>query len=56
MTAIEKFTWIAYGGGQDLWDKLYSQFQVKSILSSNTGVQMGGGLETKLNQQMTLKE
>ena len=48
MTAIEKFTWITYGGGQDLWDKLYSQFQVKSILSSNTGVQMGGWFRNEI--------
>ena len=56
MTAIEKITWIHYGGGQDLWDKLYSQFEVKSILSVILEYRWEVGLEMKLNQQMTLKE
>ena len=49
MTGIEKFTWITYGGGQQLWDKLYSEFGVKSILSGNTGVQMGGWFRNRIN-------
>ena len=49
MTAIEKFAWITYGGGQDLWDKLYFEFGLKSLLSGNTGVQMGGWFKKKIN-------
>ena len=48
MTAIEKFAWVTYGGGQILWDKLYSQFGVKSILAGNTGVQMGGWFRSEI--------
>ncbi len=48
MTAIEKFAWITYGGGQELWDKLYSQYGVKSLLSGNTGVQMGGWFRSEI--------
>ena len=48
MTAIEKFAWVTYGGGQVLWDKLYSQFGLKSLLSGNTGVQMGGWFRSEI--------
>jgi TRAP-type mannitol/chloroaromatic compound transport system substrate-binding protein len=41
-TADELFAWIHYGGGQELWDALSGQFNVKSLLCSSTGSQMGG--------------
>jgi len=49
MTAIEKFSWINYGGGQELWDELYSSFGLKAILCGNTGVQMGGWFKNQIN-------
>ena len=49
MTGIEKFTWIKYGGGQSLWDELYSEFGVKALLCGNTGVQMGGWFRKEIN-------
>ena len=49
MTGLEKFSWINYGGGQELWDELYSNFGVKAILCGNTGVQMGGWFRSKIN-------
>ena len=42
LTAQEHNAWIHYGGGQDLWDELYGEFDVKGFLGGNTGVQMGG--------------
>ena len=48
MTAVEKFSWINYGGGQVLWDKLYAEFGLKSLLSGNTGVQMGGWFRSEI--------
>ena len=41
-TADELFAWVQYGGGQELWDALTGPFNVKSLLCSNTGCQMGG--------------
>jgi TRAP-type mannitol/chloroaromatic compound transport system substrate-binding protein len=41
-TADELFAWVHYGGGQELWDALGDQFNVKSLLCGNTGCQMGG--------------
>jgi TRAP-type mannitol/chloroaromatic compound transport system substrate-binding protein len=41
-TANELFAWVQYGGGQELWDALSGQFNIKPLLSLNTGTQMGG--------------
>jgi TRAP-type mannitol/chloroaromatic compound transport system substrate-binding protein len=41
-TADELFAWVQYGGGQELWDGLSGQFNVKALLCANTGCQMGG--------------
>jgi len=41
-TADEMAAWVHYGGGQELWDELGANFGVKGLLSTNTGVQMGG--------------
>ena len=41
-TADEMAAWIRHGGGQALWDELSANFGVKGLLSTNTGVQMGG--------------
>jgi len=41
-TADELFAWVQYGGGQELWDGLSGQFNIKPLLCTNTGCQMGG--------------
>ena len=41
-TADELFAWVQYGGGQELWDELSGQFNVKPLLCLNSGCQMGG--------------
>jgi TRAP-type mannitol/chloroaromatic compound transport system substrate-binding protein len=42
LTPTELFAWVQYGGGQELWDALNGQFNVKSLLGCSTGPQMGG--------------
>jgi TRAP-type mannitol/chloroaromatic compound transport system substrate-binding protein len=42
MTADEQFAWVNYGGGQELWDTVSGQFNIKSLLCLTTGTQMGG--------------
>ena len=42
LTADELFAWVQYGGGQELWDALSGQFNIKPFLCLNTGTQMGG--------------
>jgi len=41
-TADELFAWVRFGGGQELWDTLCGRFNVKPLLASSTGAQMGG--------------
>ena len=41
-TANEFLAWVQHGGGQELWDALSGQFNVKSLPCGNTGCQMGG--------------
>lgn len=41
-TANELFAWVRFGGGQQLWDELCGRFNIKPLLGSSTGTQMGG--------------
>src|ERR1700730_8451851 len=41
-TADELAAWIHFGGGQELWDELSANYNIKPLLSGNSGVQMGG--------------
>jgi len=41
-TANELFAWVRYGGGQELWDELGGQFNIKPLHILSTGTQMGG--------------
>ena len=41
-TANELVAWVQYGGGQELWDALSAQFNVKPLLCTSSGCQMGG--------------
>lgn len=49
MTAPEITAWIRYGGGQELWDELSAQFNVKPMLAGNSGTQMGGWFGKEIN-------
>ncbi len=49
MTAPEITSWIRFGGGQDLWDELSGQFNVKAFLAGNSGTQMGGWFAKEIN-------
>jgi len=42
MTADELCSWVLFGGGQQLWDQVGAQFNIKPLMALNTGVQMGG--------------
>ncbi len=55
MTAQEMNGWIYYGGGQELWDKVYAPFGVIGRPAGNTGVQMGGWFNKEINSLADLK-
>jgi TRAP-type mannitol/chloroaromatic compound transport system substrate-binding protein len=54
-TADELFAWLQYGGGQELWDALSAQFNVKSLLCTSTGCQMGGWFVREVNSPADYK-
>ncbi len=45
----EHMLWIYHGNGQELWDELYKQFEVKPFLASNTSIGMGGWFQKPIN-------
>jgi TRAP-type mannitol/chloroaromatic compound transport system substrate-binding protein len=49
LTATEQAAWIAYGGGQELWDEICAGFNVKPFPRASTGVQMGGWYKKEIN-------
>jgi TRAP-type mannitol/chloroaromatic compound transport system substrate-binding protein len=49
-TADEFCSWIQFGGAQALWDEVDAQFNVKPLMATNTGVQMGGWFTKKINE------
>lgn len=49
LTATENDAWLYHSGGQELWDELGAQFNVKAMAAGNTGVQMGGWFRSEVN-------
>ncbi len=50
LTGAETAAWIYYGGGQQLWDELSAQFNLKGFLGATTGVQMGGWFKKEIKE------
>jgi TRAP-type mannitol/chloroaromatic compound transport system substrate-binding protein len=49
MTARQMNAWFYFGGGIDLWQELYSDFNLLPFPSGNTGGQMGGWYNREMN-------
>ncbi|MCZ7598336.1 MAG: TRAP transporter substrate-binding protein [Gammaproteobacteria bacterium] len=49
MTANELFAWVHFGGGRALWDEVVGPFDIKPLLASSTGAQMGGWFREPLD-------
>ena len=47
--------WIRFGGGQELWDELAAEYDLKCLMCGNTGVQMGGWFRKEVNTVSDLK-
>jgi TRAP-type mannitol/chloroaromatic compound transport system substrate-binding protein len=47
--------WLYEGGGVELWNELYSQFNLKVFLCGNTGGQMGGWFNKEINTAADFK-
>jgi TRAP-type mannitol/chloroaromatic compound transport system substrate-binding protein len=51
----ERDAWLKYAGGQELWDELAGEFDLKCLPCGNTGVQMGGWFNKEMNSAADFK-
>ena len=49
MTSTELAAWIYSDGGQELWDALAAQFNIKPLMAGSTGPQLGGWYRKEIN-------
>jgi TRAP-type mannitol/chloroaromatic compound transport system substrate-binding protein len=49
MIAPEQYAWFYYGGGMELMDELYAQYNLMSFPGGNTANQMGGWFQKEIN-------
>lgn len=55
MNAQEMNGWLHYGGGMELWRKLYGQFNLVPLAAGNSGAQMAGWFNKEINSLDDLK-
>ncbi len=55
LTYTENSAWINHLGGQQLWDELAAEFDLKCLPAGNTGVQMGGWFNKEIETADDLK-
>jgi len=55
LTYPEFNAWTHFAGGQELWDKLTDEFGTQSFIAGNTGVQMGGWFNKKIESANDFK-
>ncbi len=54
-TSNEMGAWMLYGGGLDMWRKLYGQYNLYPLLGGNTDVQMGGWFKKEIRSLRDLQ-
>ncbi len=54
MNAQQMGAWILSGGGQQIWESLYAPFNLLPILCGNTGIQMGGWFNKRIDDPSDL--
>ena len=55
MNAQQLQAWIEFGGGYELWEELYAQFNLVPFYAGNTGMQMGGWFNKSIDKPEALK-
>lgn len=55
MNTQETYSWLYYGGGLELWNELYDKFNLIPFPAGNTGAQMGGWFNKKIDSINDLK-
>ena len=54
-TADEMAAWLQFGGGQALWDELSATFNIKCLMSTSSGAQMGGWFNKEVSAPESYK-
>lgn len=49
MNAQQMAAWMDFGGGMELWREIYSDYNLVPFFAGNTGVQMGGWFNKKID-------
>ena len=55
LSYTEMQAWIKWMGGQELWDELAGEYDIKGVACGNTGVQWGGWFNKEINSADDLK-
>jgi len=55
MTAMEIMAWTEFGGGQQLWDELSAQFNIKPFAAGNSTHQLAGWYKREINSLEDLR-
>lgn len=55
LTAQEMNAWLYHGGGLELWEDIYAEFNLVPLAAGNTGVQMGGWFNKEINSVSDLR-
>lgn len=55
LTAEEQSGWIYHGGGQELWDEFYGQYNLKGLMTGTFGSQQVGWFTRDINSLEDLK-
>ena len=55
MNAQQMNAWFEFGGGQELWEEIYSLYNIIPFKAGNTGVQMGGWFNKEISSMESWK-
>lgn len=55
LSADEQHAWYEFGGGKELEEEVYNQYNIKVFRGGNTGTQMGGWFKKPINSLADLK-
>lgn len=55
MNAQQMNAWLDFGGGQQLWEEVYDKYNIIPFAAGNTGVQMGGWYNRKIESMESWK-
>jgi len=55
LTATEHYAWLKWGGGQEIWDEIYAERNLKPFYSGNSGTQAGGWFKNRIESLADLQ-